>query len=63
MVLEKALHLEAVTRIEEEEKEPGGVALLQPDNTERLISSVNQFVESFSLSRDSRNDIRRGNSE
>ena len=44
-VLEKELLLEAVTRIEEEEKEPR-VAVLQPDNTERLINSVNQPVVS-----------------
>ena len=61
-VLEKALHLEAVTRIEEKEKEPR-VTVLQPDNTERLISSVNQLVGSLSLSRDSRNDNRKRNSE
>ena len=54
-ILEMALHLEAVTRIEEEEKEPR-VALLQPDNNERLINSVNQLIEKLSLSRDSRND-------
>ena len=61
-VKEKALYLEAVTRIEEEQKEPR-VAVLQPDNTERLISSVNQLVVSLSLSHDSRNDNRKGNSE
>ena len=56
-ILEMALHLEAVTRIEEEEKEPR-VAVLQPDNNERLINSVNQLIEKLSLSRDSRNDNR-----
>ena len=58
-VLAKTVHLEVVTRTEEEEKEPR-VAVLQPDNTERLISYVNQLVESLSLSRDSRNDNRKG---
>ena len=52
-ILEMALHLEAVTRIEEEEKEPR-VAVLQPDNNERLIISVNQLIEKLSLSREIR---------
>ena len=49
-VLEKAVHLEAVTRIEEEEKEPR-VAVVQLDNTERLISSVNQLVVFVTLAK------------
>ena len=39
-----ALHLEVVTRIEEEEKEPR-VAVLQFDINERLINSVIQLIE------------------
>ena len=49
-ILEMALHLEAVTRIEEEEKEPR-VAVLQPDNNEKLNNSVNQLIEKLSLLR------------
>ena len=56
-ILEMALQLEAVTRIEEEGK--------KPDNNERLINSVNQLIEKLCLSRDSRNDhatvFRKGN--
>ena len=48
--------------MEEEEKAPR-VAVLHPDNTESVISSVNQLVEFLSLSRESRNDNREGNSE
>ena len=56
-VVEKALHLEAVTRIQEAEREPK-VAVLQPDNTERLVNCVNNLVECLSLSWDSRSDNR-----
>ena len=49
-ILEMALHLEAVTRIEEEEKVPR-VAVLQPDNNERLIKSVNRLIEKLSFAR------------
>ena len=61
-VLEKTLYLEAVTRIEDDGKEPR-VAVLQPDNTERLIRSVNQLAESLSLWPESRNVNLKGNSE
>ena len=49
-ILEIALHLEAVTRSEEEERDHR-VGVLQPDNIERLINSVNQMIEKLSLSR------------
>ena len=55
-ILEKALHLKAVTIIEKD-KEPK-VAVLQPGNTEKLIISVINIVEFLSLSRDSRGDNR-----
>ena len=56
-IQEKALHLKAVRTLEVEEREPK-VALLQPDNTERLNNSLNNSVESLSLSRGSRSDNR-----
>ena len=58
-LLETALHFEAVTRIEEEDKEPR-VAMLQPDKNDKLIESVNQLVEALTVSRDSRSDNRKG---
>ena len=56
-VLEEALHHEAVTGIGEEERELK-VAIRQPDNTERLIYSVNNFVKILRFSREWRSDNR-----
>ena len=56
-VSEEALHPEAVTRIEEEEREPK-VAVLQPDKTKGAINSVNNVVEILSVSGGSRSGNR-----
>lgn len=45
--LEKALHLEAVTRIEEEEHTPK-VSALQPDVSQKLLESMNNLVRVLS---------------
>lgn len=45
--LEKALHLEAVTRIEEEEHAPK-VSAVQPDLSQRLLESMDNLVRTLS---------------
>ena len=46
--LEKALHLEAVTRIEEEEQTPK-VAVIRRDETKDLVEAVNKLVNQLSV--------------
>ena len=47
-VLERALHLEAVTRIEEEEQTPK-VAVIRRDETEDLVEAVTRLVNQLSV--------------
>ena len=47
-VLERALHLEAVTRIEEEEQTPK-VAVIRRDETKDLVQAVNTLVNHLSV--------------
>ena len=47
-VLERALHLETVTRIEEEEQTPN-VAVIRRDETKDLVEAVTKLVNQFSV--------------
>ena len=47
-VLERALHLEAVTRIEEEEQTPN-VAVIRRDETKDLVEAVTKLVNQLSV--------------
>ena len=48
IVLERALHLEAVTRIEEEEQTPK-VAVIRRDETNKLVEAVNRLANQLSV--------------
>ena len=56
--LERALHLEAVTRIEEEDREPR-VSAVQPDLTQKLVESVGELVRALQVT-DQRGRVDRG---
>ena len=47
-VLERALHLEAVTRIEEEEQTPK-IAVIRRDETKDLVEAVTKLVNQLSV--------------
>ena len=47
-VLERALHLEAVTRIEEEERTPK-VAVIRRDETKGLVEAIDKLVNQLSV--------------
>ena len=60
-VLERALHLEAVTKIEEEEQTPK-VAVIRPDETKDLVEAVTWLVNQLSVD-DKQREIRRNQSK
>ena len=61
--LERALHLEAVTRIEEEEQVPQIAAIRQDDSNKSLIEAVNGLVQKLSGTADGNSRESGGNSQ
>ena len=53
--LERALHIEAVTRIEEEDNEPQVSAIQLNENT-RLVNSINDLMRTLQTSQSKRQD-------
>ena len=53
-VLERALHLEAVTKIEEEEQQPK-VAVIRRDENRELVEAVTKLVSQLSTEEERRN--------
>ena len=61
--LERALHLEAVTRVEEEEQVPQIAAIRQDDSNKSLIEAVNGLVQKLSGTADGNSRESGGNSQ
>ena len=61
--LERALYLEAVTRIEEEEQVPQSAAIRQDDSNKSLIEAVNGLVQKLSGTADGNSRESGGNSQ
>ena len=53
--LERALDIEAVTRIEEEDNEPRGSAIQSNENTQ-LVNSINDLVRTLQTNQSNRQD-------
>ena len=62
-VLERALHLEAVTRIEEEEQVPQIAAIRQDYSNKSLVDAVNRLFENLSGTSDGNSRESGGNSQ
>ena len=61
-VLERALHIEAVTRIEEEDNEPQVSAIHSNENTE-LVNSINDLVRTLQTNQPNRQENQKFSSQ
>ena len=60
--LERALHIEAVTRIEEDENEPRVSAIKLNENTQ-LVNSINDLVQTLQTNQSNRQEIHKLSSQ
>ena len=60
--LERALHIDAVTRIEEEDNEPRVFAIQSNENTQ-LVKSINDFVQTLQANQPNRQENQKFSSQ